>query len=190
MVNRFIEMLRLTRRKDRSENDSASQKSRGRFETKIIVVPLTPTLSPRRGGNDVRLCASQHFFDTENRHVAQRRRRQNGSLMTEILVAMAILSVAILPLSVSFMNNQMGVRRLYYKAVAMEVIDGEMEILAAGEWHSFKHGAQPYLIDAKHARNLPRGTATLTITGNHLRLEWTPEDGRTGKPIVREATVK
>jgi hypothetical protein len=45
-------------------------------------------------------------------------------------------------------------------------------------------------MDTNHVQNLPRGAATLTITGNHLRLEWRPEDGRQGKAIVREAMGK
>src|ERR1700722_2150776 len=122
--------------------------------------------------------------------INRRAQRENGSLMTEVVVAMAILTLAVMPLSISYINNQLAVRRLYQKAVAMETIDGEMEILAAGEWHSFKEGAQPYPIDAKHARNLPRGAATLTISGKHLRLEWLPEDQRKGDLIVREATAK
>lgn len=120
----------------------------------------------------------------------RRLRRQSGALMTEILVALSIFTIAIMPLSVSYMNNQMTVRRLYHKAVAMEIIDGEMEILAAGEWHSFKEGAQPYPIDEKLNRNLPRGTATLTITGKQLRLEWMPEDRRKADIVIREATIK
>jgi len=30
----------------------------------------------------------------------------------------------------------------YQRAVAMEIVDGEIEILAAGEWLAFKSGAQ------------------------------------------------
>jgi hypothetical protein len=120
--------------------------------------------------------------------IKQRGRRECGALMTEVLIGMAILAVAVMPLSVTFMTNQITVRRLYQKAVTMEVIDGEMEILAAGEWHSFKEGAQPYPIDEKHAKNLLRGAATLTVAGNHLRLEWKPEDRRKGNFIVREGT--
>jgi hypothetical protein len=118
------------------------------------------------------------------------RRRQSGALMTEVLIGLVILAVAVIPLSLSFMSNQMTLRRLYHKAVAMEVVDGEMEILAAGEWHSFRDGAQPYPLDTNRVRNLPPGAATLTIAGNHLRLEWKPADGRLGHPIVREANGK
>lgn len=125
-----------------------------------------------------------------NRPKKRYARRERGALITEALIGLVILAMAIMPLAVSFMHNQKMVRRLYYRSVAMEAVDGEMEILAAGEWHSFKEGAQPYPMDTNQVPNLPRGTATLTITGNHLRLEWRPEDGAQGKPIVREATGK
>ena len=72
----------------------------------------------------------------------------------------------------------------------MELIDGEMEVLAAGEWHSFNQGAQPYSFHADAAKNLPPGSAQLTITGDHLRLEWVPVKKSRANIIIREATGK
>ena len=120
-------------------------------------------------------------------HIGNAKRRESGALMTEVLIGMAIFAIAVMPLAVSFMTNQITMRRLYQKAVTMEAIDGEMEILAAGEWHSFKEGTQAYPMEAARARNLPHGSATLTVMGNHLRLEWKPADGRKGNVVVREA---
>jgi hypothetical protein len=114
---------------------------------------------------------------------------ERGSLVTEIVIAMFIFTAAVMPLGMSYLHNQMMVRRLYQKAVAMEIIDGEMEVLAAGEWHSFKEGAQAYPVGGKAAKNLP-GAATLTVSGKHLRLEWKPENGRRGDVITREAEGK
>jgi hypothetical protein len=72
----------------------------------------------------------------------------------------------------------------------MELIDGEMEILLAGEWHSFADGTQPYMLHADTSTNLPPGKTTLTITGKHLRLDWMPATKRPGGEVVREADVK
>jgi hypothetical protein len=162
-------------------------------------LPPHPTLSPK-GAREKNWLASGSWFQGANivpgnslpqwGRGKRSAKRQCGALITEALIGMAIFAVAVLPLSVSFMTNQSTVKRLYQKAVAMEAIDGEMEILSAGEWHLFKEGAQPYAIEAAHAKNLPRGATTLTVTGNHLRLEWKPEDGRIAKPIVREAVGK
>jgi type II secretory pathway pseudopilin PulG len=118
----------------------------------------------------------------------RRASRQRGSLVTEILVAISILSIAALPLMSSFIAAQRSVRRSYQHAVAMEIIDGEMEILLHGEWREFPQGAQPYDLHGDAAKNLPPGHATLIVSGNHVRLEWTPD--RAGGKVVREADAK
>ena len=118
-------------------------------------------------------------------HTVQRRARR-GAMITELIVAMAIIVLALIPLATSLFQEQKLLRASYHKAVAMELIDGEMEILLAGEWREFKPGAQPYPLPGLAATNLPPGGATLTITGNRLRLEWLPEDGKRGARVVRE----
>lgn len=119
-----------------------------------------------------------------------RARRRSGMLTTDIIVAMSIMTLTIIPMAFSFMNEQHKARQLYQKAVAMELLDGEMEILAAGEWHAFKQGAQAYPLKGAAAQNLPKGEAKLTIAGNHLRLEWVPEKKLKENIIVREANGK
>jgi hypothetical protein len=116
--------------------------------------------------------------------------RKSGSLMAELVVAMAILSLALMPLGYSFLKELRLMTISYQRAVAMEIIDGEMEILVAGEWHEFKPGAQAYPLQSQAARNLPPGSATLTVTGKHLRLDWRPERKATGGEVLREADAK
>ena len=111
-------------------------------------------------------------------------------LSTDIVVAMSILALTITPMAFSYLNEQNAERRLYQKSVAMELLDGEMEVLAAGEWRTFKQGAQPYPLKGQAATNLPPGEARLTIDGNHLRLEWVPVNKLKENIIVREATGK
>ena len=111
-------------------------------------------------------------------------------LITDILVAMSILTLAIIPMAFSYMGEQRTTRQLYQRAVAMELLDGEMEVLAAGEWHSFKQGAQAYSFHGDAAKNLPPGSAQLTITGNHLRLELSPAKKSRKDIIIRDATGK
>jgi len=117
-------------------------------------------------------------------------RKKAGSLVTELIVAMAILVIAMFPLGYTFSQEHRLARSSYQRAVAMEIVDGEMEILLAGEWRSFPQGAQAYSLHAESARNLPPGNATLTITGNHLRLDWTPETKTAGGKVLREADAK
>ena len=64
----------------------------------------------------------------------------------------------------------------------MEIVDGEMEILQAGEWKTFPEGAQPYVTQAAARTNLPAGNLTLTKKEETLRLEWKSK----GLKVVRE----
>ena len=79
---------------------------------------------------------------------------------------------------------------VYQRALAMEIVDGEMEILAAGDWKNFPDGSQNYPVHANAMASLPPGHFQMTKTGSHLRLEWSP-DGKHGVgAVVRETTVK
>jgi hypothetical protein len=110
-------------------------------------------------------------------------RSQRGSAMADMLCALGLLAAALLPLSVSFYSDQKVLRTQYQHAVAMEIVDGEMEILVAGEW------THAYPIKAASAKNLPPGKFTLTRTGQTVRLEWTPEKRGAGGPVVREVRL-
>jgi hypothetical protein len=118
------------------------------------------------------------------------RRARHGYLMMDLVVAMAILSLAIVPLGFSFARERQLLKIEYLRGVAIEIVDGEMEILAAGDWKNFPDGAQNYSVPASAAASLPPGHFQLTKTGNHLRLEWTPDKRQGIGPVVREVTVK
>ena len=103
------------------------------------------------------------------------RRRQQGYitvLLTEMTVAVGLMAVVLIPLTVGFFKEAKQMRNLYREAVAMEIVDGEMEILAAGGVEGISAGNQPYAINAAAATNLPPGKFTLTRKGKTLRLEW------------------
>ncbi len=116
--------------------------------------------------------------------------RQRGSLMAELLVAIAILLGALLPIAYSFDKEKQLARTYYDHSIAMEIVDGEMEVLLAGEWHAFGPGTHPYPVKAGATTNLPPGQFTLTIKGSKVRLEWQPALKRYGGPVVREAVAK
>lgn len=118
------------------------------------------------------------------------RSRQRGVLQADLIVAMAIIAVAMIPLSAGFMTEQKVLRSHYWHAVAMEIVDGEMEILVAGEWRALPEGTHPYPVKAGAAKNLPPGKFTVTRTGKSLRLEWVPDKGGSGGKVVREAVAK
>ena len=118
------------------------------------------------------------------------RRRQRGALSAELLVAMAILVLAFLPLAYSLTQEMRLLRANYWRGVAMEIVDGEAEILAAGEWRVFPEGRHPYRVRAAAAANLPPGQFQLTKADKRLRLEWQSEERRGIGLVVREIIIK
>jgi len=116
-----------------------------------------------------------------------RRHNEQGSMMIELVAALAIIVTVLIPLGFSFVEEQHVCRVFYWRAVAMETVDGEMEVLAAGDWRTFGEGEHPYVVHAESAKYLPPGKFTLTVHGSRLRLEWRPEKTRSGLPVVREA---
>jgi hypothetical protein len=116
--------------------------------------------------------------------------RQRGALMVELLVAMALIAGALLPLAYSFASERRLVRATYQRAVAMEIVDGEMEVLAAGAWRAHSAGVHEYPVHAVAATNLPPGRFLLTVQETTVRLEWRPSVKMHGGAVVREVTVK
>jgi len=103
---------------------------------------------------------------------------------------MAIFTLAIMPLAFSCVRETRLLRAEYFRGVAMEIVDGEMEILAAGEWRDLQDGSQPYAVHAGSAASLPPGRFQLMKAGNHLRLEWASNKRQGIGTVVREVTFK
>jgi hypothetical protein len=115
---------------------------------------------------------------------------EHGYLMVDLLVALAILSLALVPIGFSFVRERQVLKIEYFRSVANEIVDGEMEILAAGDWNNYPDGSQNYPVHARAASTLPSGHFQLTKTGNHLRLEWTSDEKQGVGTVVREVTIK
>ena len=110
--------------------------------------------------------------------------------MTELLVAISLLVVALMPLAYSITSERQLARASYQRAVAIELVDGEMEVLAAGGWRNFAVGTHEYSVRANAATNLPPGHFLLTIETGKLRLEWKPSVKHHGGNVVREVRLK
>lgn len=115
---------------------------------------------------------------------------QRAFLEIDLLMALTILTLAIVPLGFSFARERAVLRAEYMRSAADEIVDGEMEILVAGDWKNYPDGAQNYTVHANTAAHLPAGHFELTKNGNHLRLEWTPDHKEGVGSISREITVK
>lgn len=111
-------------------------------------------------------------------------------MAVELVVAMSIILLAVLPLAFSVAYENKLLRACYNRAVVMEIVDGELEVLVAGEWRTFQEGTQPYSVRADAITNLPPGRFELTLNGDRLRLAWLPAEKDRGGRVVREAIVK
>ena len=112
--------------------------------------------------------------------------RNAAFLTTELVIAMGILLVAVIPMGYAFLQERQLGRALYYRAIAIEIVDGEMEILRAGDWRSLPEGSTPYPVRAESATNLPPGQFVVTREGRRLRLEWLPAQRDRGGRVLRE----
>jgi hypothetical protein len=119
-------------------------------------------------------------------HTARRR----GVLTIEMMVALGILVIILLPIGYSLASEQRYARALYQRAIAMEIVDGETEVLAAGAWRSCPQGVSEYAVRAAAATNLPPGKFWLAVAPGKVRLEWRPEVKTHGGPVVREARIE
>ena len=144
--------------------------------------------SMNKGANDCRGDARLSWLSRRNR-ASKPKLKRGGFLQIDLVFGLAILSIAILPLGFSFAHERQMLKAEYFHSVANEIVDGEMEILVAGEAKHFSDGVQNYPVHAVAADRLPPGHFQLTKTGNHLRLEWLAE-GKSGVgPVVRETTI-
>ena len=117
-------------------------------------------------------------------------RRRAGLLMTDLLVSIALLCIAIVPIVLGLTEERRALRSSYQHAIAAEIVDGEMELLVAGEWRSYSNGVHQLTMHANAATNLPPGRFQLTVASKHLLLEWLPNKTGQGGSIRREVTLK
>ena len=121
--------------------------------------------------------------------IAPKKTRRNAWIVAELMFAMTVIVVALIPLAFSFRAEQRMVRAHYNQVVAMEIVDGEMELLRAGAWRNHLDGQHAYKISARAATNLPPGGFYLTRSGSVLRLEWRPTKRGSGGRIAREVAL-
>jgi hypothetical protein len=121
--------------------------------------------------------------------IARKKTRERGWLAAELMFALVVIVVALIPLAYSFRAEQRLVRAHYNQVVAMEIIDGEMELLRAGAWRNLLDGEHPYKVTARAATNLPPGAFFQMRTGSVVRLEWRPIKKGAGGIIQRQFEI-
>ena len=111
-------------------------------------------------------------------------------MLLELVMAIGIIVAVLIVVAYGFYHEQRVCRAYYYRAVAMETVDGEMEILAAGEWKTYAKGAHVYKPRSEAVSNLPAGAFVLDIKDKTVRLEWMTTGAGKGGSVVREVSIR
>ncbi|MDR3458712.1 MAG: hypothetical protein P4N60_14780 [Verrucomicrobiae bacterium] len=118
------------------------------------------------------------------------RRRRRGFLQFDLVIGLAILTIAILPIGYAFSSERQALRTEYRRCVINELVDGEMEILVAGAARNLPDGSQTLPVQSRAMNLLPAGHFQLIKAGNHLQLSWMPDEKCGFSAVVRETTLK
>ena len=95
-------------------------------------------------------------------------------LQLDVAVAITVLALVFIPLSVSSSGDLDLARRQYFEAVALQLIDGEIDVLLAGERRKYTPGEHQIKPVGEAVQNLPEGEFVLTVQEQKLTLAWTP----------------
>src|SRR5438874_2025917 len=98
------------------------------------------------------------------------RSSEQGSLLIELILGLTIAGFVLIPMGFSIRSETKLTRSYYYHATAMEIVDGEMEVLLAGEWKKYQQGVQPFRVHAQAAKSLPQGNFILSLQNKKIRL--------------------
>jgi hypothetical protein len=95
-------------------------------------------------------------------------------LQLDVAVAITFLALVFIPLSISSSGDLDLARRHYFEAVALQLIDGEMDVLLAGERRKYTTGEHRITPIGEAVQNLPEGEFVLTVHDQKLTLAWVP----------------
>ena len=95
-------------------------------------------------------------------------------LQLDVAIALTVLALVFIPLSVSSSGDLDLARRHYFEAVALQLIDGEMDVLLAGERRKYTTGEHRIKPVGEAVQNLPEGEFVLTVHDQKLTLAWVP----------------
>ena len=96
-------------------------------------------------------------------------------LQLDVAVAITFLALVFIPLSISSSGDLDLARRHYFEAVALQLIDGEMDVLLAGERRKYTTGEHRITPVGEAVQNLPAGEFVLSVQDEKLTLAWMPK---------------
>lgn len=113
-------------------------------------------------------------------------RSRHGFASMDLFLAMAIFLFGFFSVAYLSTRELKLARSGYYDAIAIALVDGELEVLAAGAWVTLPEGQSPYRSKSPTMESLPPGVFRATRTTGFIRLEWIPAGKGNGRHIVRE----
>lgn len=113
-------------------------------------------------------------------------RRRRGFASIDLFLAMAIFLVGFFSIAYLSTREMKLARAYYFDAIAMSLVDGELEVLAAGAWRELPPGESEFRSKAPTRESLPPGKLRATRSDRLIRLEWIPAGRGNGRHITRE----
>lgn len=118
------------------------------------------------------------------------RQRTRGALSVELVIALAMFLIAFVPLGVLATRESRLARSLYFRAVAGEILDGELEVLLAGGWKSLSPGTNDLFVRAEATNSLPPGRFVAVFDPPRLMVQWRAQKPHTGADTLRRGEVQ
>jgi len=106
------------------------------------------------------------------------------------MVAIAILMLVFIPLTVTSSSKLDLARRHHVEAVVLQLIDGEIDVILAGEREKYNFGEHRITPAGEAAEDLPKGDFILTLKKNQLSLVWIPVKPAKWGRIERKVNLK
>ncbi len=108
----------------------------------------------------------------------------------DVMVAIVILMLVFIPLTVTSSSKLDLARRHHVEAVVLQLIDGEIDVLLAGEHEKYNFGEHRITPAGEAAEDLPKGDFILTLKKKQLSLVWIPVKQAKWGRIDREVNLK
>ncbi len=120
-----------------------------------------------------------------------------GFLSTEIVTALALLTIAVVPIVSLHVQSITHSRQLYYKSIVTEMMNDRIAILRSGGWKEFGRCENKKIaFIGEGARNLPEGNLSLSVKEleDHknlakIVLRWEPKTPMGFREIEKETLV-
>ena len=106
------------------------------------------------------------------------------------MLAVSILMLLFIPFGVTSSGKLDLARRQHFEAVALQMIDGELDVLLAGERQKYPLGEHKITPPGEAVKTLPVGEFILIVKEKQLFLAWVPEKEAKWGRVEREVTLK